>query len=359
MKFCFTIMAISLSLLVVAQQSFTINGSIKGIPENTTIQLKNEDLVIPLLVAGPVKQGKFELKGKVEEANIYLLTYPGNKQRLTIFMDNSNITIKGSADSLSKAIVTGSPANDQFNEFNTEFNPLFDKLTKIAKHINEGKPDPGNLMRKDYQNTIAIIQGKTDKFLTKYPSSPVSPFVALVMTQLNTDVKITEKRFQSLAPEVQTSYYGKLLTKSIAEAKIGTVGSDAIDFVQNDTSGKPVSFSSFRGKYVLLDFWASWCKPCRLENPNVVRAYNEYKDKNFTVLGVSLDRAREPWLKAISDDGLIWTQVSDLKFWSNEAAVKYKIEVIPTNFLVDPNGKIIGRDLRGEELQKMLKTLMN
>ena len=359
MKFCLTILTIFLSFFVVAQPNFTINGSIKGIPENTTIQLKNEDLVIPLLASGPVKQGNFNLKGNVEEPNIYLLTYAGNKQRLTIFMDNSNITIKGSADSLSKAIVTGSPSNDQFNEFNNEFNPLFDKLTKIAKHINEGKPDPGNQMRKDYQNTIVIMQQKTDKFLTKYPSSPVSPFVALVMTQLNTDVKITEKRYNALAPEVQTSYYGKILDKSIADGKIGTVGSDAIDFVQNDTSGKPVSLSSFRGKYVLLDFWASWCKPCRLENPNVVRAYNEFKSKNFTVLGVSLDRSREPWLKAIKDDGLIWTQVSDLKFWSNEAAVKYKIEVIPTNFLLDPNGKIIGRDLRGEELLKTLNSLMN
>jgi len=359
MKFCFTIMVIFLSLFAMAQQSFTINGSIKGIPENTTIQLKNEDLTISLLAEGPVKQGNFMLKGSLEEANIYLLTYPGNKQRLTIFMDNSNITIKGSADSLSKAKVSGSPANDQFNEFNNEFNPLFDKLTKIAKHINEGKPDPGNVMRKDYQNTIVIIQEKTDKFLTKYPSSPVSPFVALVMTQLNTDVKITEKRFNNLAPNVQTSYYGKILDKSIAEGKIGSIGSDAIDFVQNDTSGKPVSLSSFKGKYVLLDFWASWCKPCRMENPNVVKAYNQFKDKNFTVLGVSLDRSKDSWLKAINDDGLKWTQVSDLKYWSNEAAVKYKIDMIPRNFLLDPNGKIIGKDLRGEELLNTLKSLMN
>ena len=122
--------------------------------------------------------------------------------------------------------------------------------------------------------------------------------------------------------------------------------------------GKPVSLKDFRGKYVLIDFWASWCGPCRMENPNVVEAYNKYSKKNFTVLGVSLDRERNAWLKAIKDDKLTWTQVSDLKFWDNAVAKLYRISSIPQNILVDPNGKIIARNLRGEELQSKLAELL-
>ncbi|MDB5206829.1 MAG: AhpC/TSA family protein, partial [Flavisolibacter sp.] len=122
--------------------------------------------------------------------------------------------------------------------------------------------------------------------------------------------------------------------------------------------GQPVSLSSFKGKYVLLDFWASWCRPCRQDNPNVVKAYNEFKDKNFTVFGVSLDQNKDAWLQAIQQDGLTWTHASDLKFWSNEAAVLYGVQGIPANFLIDPQGNIVAQDLHGEEIVRTLRNLV-
>jgi peroxiredoxin len=128
------------------------------------------------------------------------------------------------------------------------------------------------------------------------------------------------------------------------------------EFKQNDVNGKLVSLSSFRGKYLLVDFWASWCGPCRAENPNVVKAYNQYKDKNFTILSVSLDQDKSKWLEAIKKDGLTWTHVSDLKYWNNAVAVQFGIQSIPASFILDPNGKIIAKDLRGDALDSFLKT---
>ena len=161
-----------------------------------------------------------------------------------------------------------------------------------------------------------------------------------------------------MIPEVQGSFYGKYLLNYINEKKIGSIGSPAIEFVQADTSGNPVALSSFKGKYVLVDFWASWCGPCRKENPNLVAAFNRFRDKNFTVLGVSLDNNRDRWLKAIVDDQLHWTQVSDLQYWQNEVAVKYKIQTIPQNLLIDPNGMIVGKNLRGQDLELKLCELL-
>jgi peroxiredoxin len=339
-------------------QNFSLKGSLKGLKDKTELVLKNEE-VNPEPLATLVSVGeKFETKGQIAEPGLYQLTVKGSQQRLMIFIDASDITIEGDLQTLQNAKVSGSKSHDDFVAFNTTFNPLFAKLSAFAQKLNGGDKDADGTIRKAYGEVVAEVNIKTDEFISSHSNSPVAPFVLLVMMQLNDDPTVMEQRLSRMTNQAKANYFGKTALKLVEDAKFAAIGTEAPDFVQQDQNGKDVKLSSFRGKYVLVDFWASWCGPCRQENPNVVNAYNKYKDKNFTVFGVSLDRQKDPWLKAIKDDNLNWTQVSDLKFWNNAVAVQYKIQSIPQNFLIDPNGIIVAKNLRGEDLQTRLAALL-
>jgi len=349
---------------VIAQKDntggFTINGKVNGLPENSVVYLAGSSEKDTIAKA-TVQHNAFVLKGKFANGDGAMLMFPAVDKRMFLFIGNEAVNIAASNSSLNDAVVTGSATQADYEEFIYEIKPLSDFVnyyrTQMQSAQTQGDRDTSVIMLNTAYN---IYQTSIDRFIARKKNSPVAALLLAFSYDMdpNKDVDLLEKRLNTLGEKALQSRYAQNIKQVIANGKIGAVGTKAIEFSQPDTSGKSISLSQFRGKYVLIDFWASWCRPCRMENPNVVAAYNEFKDKNFTILSVSLDQEKKNWLNAIKADHLNWTHVSDLQFWSNAVAKLYHVESIPQNFLVDPNGVIIARNLRGEELADKLRQLV-
>jgi peroxiredoxin len=338
-----------------ADTFFILKGTISGIADGTEIKLVNANDQKELAKTKSEK-GLFTLKGSIAEPALCWLQVAG-VQPVHIYMENKAVSVSGTKAAMQKLTVSGSSSHADFTAFQQAFNPLVQQLNITSAALQPLPQGPGRDSLMNILNgNLQTIQSQIDQYIDQHPASFVSPFVLFVTNDFIDDPMMMEKRYNRLAPFIKTSVIGKNLEQFIAYNKVGAIGTKAIDFSQPDTTGTLVSLSSFKGKYVLVDFWASWCGPCRVENPNVVENFNKFKEKNFTVFGVSLDRPgqKEKWLDAIKKDQLTWTHVSDLQFWNNAAAQLYHVSGIPFNFLVDPDGKIIGRNLRGPDLTSKL-----
>lgn len=331
-------------------KGFVINATVQGLNDKEVVTITDVNNPKDTLARAAVKQGAFQLTGKMREPNLVNLNLGSEQKRINVFMGNEAIQISGDLSDLAHISITGSPTHDDFMEFQQVFNPLFQRLNELNAIVQQGNNSRNDSLMRIYNTHLNQIQQNIDSFIVVKRSSPLAAFTILVTSELSQDPTLLEQRYGVLDPGQQTAFFGRILKSQVDDTKVGTVGSRAISFTQNDTVGNPISLDAFRGQYVLIDFWASWCRPCRMENPNVVNAFHKFKDKKFTVLGVSLDRSKDDWLRAIKDDRLAWTHVSDLKFWNNEVAQRYRVQSIPQNFLVDPNGIIVAKNLRGNEL---------
>jgi peroxiredoxin len=300
---------------------YVIKGTVVGMTEGKVFLKAFRNKMFFVVDTAVVKNGKFTFEGKVEQPLLYGLETETMSSPLQFFLENAKMEVEifNDGDSLH---VKNSKANDLF-------------LGIAPKATEEGY--------------------NIDSLVTKYPESPVAAFYLYryFTYQLSLDqLKATRAK---LAPSLANCPYVTDLDGIIKRLENVQVGKAAPDFTLPDTAGVKVSLSSFKGKYVLVDFWASWCPYCRRENPNVVRVFNEYKDKNFTVLGVSLDKDKAKWMKAIADDKLAWTHVSDLKYWDSEIPALYAVRGIPANVLLNPDGIIIARNVMGEQLEQALQ----
>lgn len=340
---------------------FTIDGTITGADNAWVFLQKREEGKMITADSVQIKEGKFAFTGKVDLPEIYYLKMNEVEEALPFFIENAAITMKVYADSIDKSLVTGSVSHDTYTGYKKDEMVYSQKMEELYGNYMDAKGAHDTASVEKIEAAYDSVQNAQSKFTKEYilknGKSVVAAYLAIGNAYAYSleDLKAINK---AMDPSIANSVYVKKLAER--EMILGTVqpGQPAPDFTMNDTIGKPVSLSSFKGKLVLVDFWASWCGPCRAENPNVVAAFKKYNSKGFTVLGVSLDTDKTKWFDAIAKDGLTWHQVSDLIGWDNAAAKQYGVMSIPANFLIDQEGKIIASDLRGEALANKLKELL-
>ncbi|PTR00949.1 peroxiredoxin [Mucilaginibacter yixingensis] len=377
-KFLFLLAALCPMLAAAQMQksTFTVKGTVGSVIDSPARAYLLYQLgANRLLDSATIHKGQFSITGDViypaqatvviDKAGAGIAKLDTSADHLVFFVEKGVINLN-STDKIAKAQITGSKINDDNKVLGTKMNVVEKTAEQISADVAAAPPEKKN--SPDFQNQIQAryrsLQDMAETTLKDFIKTNPNSFLSLMAVgslakNPNANPQELGDMLASLSDELKTSEPAIGIKVALEKMKSGAViGMPAPDFTQNDINGAPVKLSSFKGKYVLVDFWASWCGPCRQENPNVVRAYNKYKTKNFTILGVSLDRDKTAWQNAIKNDGLAWTQVSDLQYWNNAVAAQYQVTSIPQNFLIDPQGKVIAKNLRGEELDAKLAELL-
>ena len=346
-----------------SEEKYVIKGKIEG-SNNTTFYLKmNKDGSFIDIDSAVSKRGSFKMKGgAVEYPQVVVLAAGYTNKMTSFYLENSKITVNGSLDSLFTANITGSKTHDEYNSYIESNKPLSNAYQALYS-------DFMGAIRINDEEQLAEIRTKIDsienemiknqkEFVVNNPASFVTPsFLAGLSSDMNADE--LDSYINNLDTLISNLPIVVMLKDRVAAMQSIDIGKEAPDFTMDDVDGTPVSlYSKVGAKVLLIDFWAAWCSPCRLENPNVVKVYNEFHKKGFDIIGVSLDRQREDWIRAIEDDKLTWTHVSDILAWDSPVAALYAVNAIPANFLLDKNGIIIAKNLRGEDLYNMVKEVL-
>ena len=369
MKRSFIIVSVIMAALYSCEQSnqdsiegYYIKGVVQELEDSTMITLKARADGKWLNIDSTYSDGLFEFNGKVDAPELYFIQVGASRSYISFFIENSEIEITATNRKLDEAEIIGSGIQDIFSSYEDERDGIMENVRTLYYTMEDEKAAGNTTIADSMARQISGLYSEIDMLTRQYMldnvDNSLGPFLATQVYYNDEEIEEADSVANLFSGEALVSTYFKDFSTNLKTWKSVAVGQQAPNWEQNDQDGKPVSFSDIQQRYVLIDFWASWCGPCRQENPYVVEMYNEYKGKGFEIIGVSLDESREKWLEAIDKDGLEWYHVSDLKGWSNEVGDLYGVKAIPHTVLVDQDGIIIAKNLRGESLRRKLEELL-
>ena len=343
---------ISTQLFGIQTKGYVVNGTITGMKETYVLfaHVVNGNQKIDTIA---VKDGSFIIKGNVTEPSVVMLFNPAARLQRLFFLDNSEIEIKGNVEDLSQITVTGSAGQLEYERLQQDIQNNRGRVIEASEKMDEAAKAGDSISKKQYKILSDSLYKYEKVIIMRHIRENPNSYLSANQLFYNLDENNFDeckKLYDAFSPTIKQSGIGKDVATRFATLGNVRIGQPAQNFVQKDTLGNPVSLSTYKGKYVLLEFWASWCGPCRAEGPNLLKAYEQYKDKGLIILAVSLDKEMGLWKKAIKDDHLPWIHVSDLKYWKNEVAEQYGVHAVPANFLISPEGKIVAKNLRGDLL---------
>lgn len=356
-KLLLSIVAASMTLAACnAQSGYKVTGTVEGMPDGKAIIATVNGSSLDTLAKADVKNGSFEFTGNVSEPTGAYIMVIGQRGAIPFMLENANITVNAGQAGLTVTGSEGQKIYDQFMAINTTTQQEAMKLQQEYQAAN-GDQAKMQAVQEAYAKLMTDAQAKETELIKANPDSYVSTFV-IVSSMGQMEYEQLKERYNLLGEKAKASAQGKAIAAQIAKLESTAIGQIAPNFTITTPEGESISLYDIKGKVKLIDFWASWCGPCRGENPHVVEIYKEYHPKGLEIFGVSLDNNKEAWVKAIADDGLVWKHGSDLKGWQSAPAQLYSVTGIPHTVLLDENNKIIAKNLRGDELKQKIAELL-
>jgi peroxiredoxin len=347
------------------KDSYFLNVDIAGVKDGQQVILKtlDENNRYVNVDTTVVELENFFFEGKADSPLMHYVFINGLNGSVPVVVENGNIGVTAYKDSLHTSVVEGTKSNEEFRTYLTETRKIYGELTAIRTDFATASRNQDTQAMTELRTTFEAIQKKAQNFDLEFVTNNTESYVATLVLERILDTKsqpidTIKKVYNSFSPALKSTVSGKNTAKKLAALGASEIGAIASNFTAKTPDGNELALNDVIGKVTIIDFWASWCKPCRVENPNVVAMYNRLHEKGLNIIGVSLDKDANKWKQAIEDDQLTWNHVSNLQFWQDPIARQYNVTAIPQTFILDENGTIVDKNLRGAELEKRIVELL-